>query len=160
VTEGPPTKEHAPAPAEPRGSKQIPYEGVVAQIVGRIRNEPLLFVIAIAALLLGLVTLGSGLGSQDLRLVAVLVGVLAFLGICGYYVSAAIREWNRAAGPNIVGNVRAKEMGGDAQLTGVKGPATLPTDARIRGTVDVGTAREGARATGVDLQNGNSIERP
>lgn len=62
-----------------------PYDGVVGQVVRKIKNEPFLFVIGIAALLVGLATLGTKLGSSDFRIIVVVIASLSFLVIVGYY---------------------------------------------------------------------------
>ena len=63
-----------------------PYEGVLSGIVAKVREQPFLFVIAIAALIIGAVVLGARLGSSDLRFVITVIAVLAVLVIAGYYV--------------------------------------------------------------------------
>ena len=62
-------KEHSevqsPEHASGQGNGQAPYESIVSGVVAKIKNEPFLFVIAIAALIVGLVVLATGLGSPE-----------------------------------------------------------------------------------------------
>jgi hypothetical protein len=69
-------------PAQP----SAPYEGVLSSVVAKIRDQPFLFVIAIAALIIGAVVLGAKLGSSDLRFVIIVIAALAVIVIAGYYV--------------------------------------------------------------------------
>ena len=71
---------------------QVPYENIVSKVVEKIKNEPFLFVIAIVALLIGLFVLGAKLGSPDLRFIIVVVALLAFVGILGYYILMGLKE--------------------------------------------------------------------
>lgn len=72
-------------------NQSSPYENVVTQVVQKIKSEPFLFVIAIVALLIGLVTLAAGLGSTDLRFTIAVIALLAFAVIAGYYVQSALQ---------------------------------------------------------------------
>jgi hypothetical protein len=141
-----------------KGAANAPYEGVVGQVVARIRNEPLLFLIAVAALIAGLSIAASGLGAPNLRFVIVVIAVLAFAGIGVYYlVASGSRKLN--PGGRITGSVRVGDLEGDAQVRGVKGPSGLATGSRIRGQVDVGRASGSARATGVELGDNDSDDQ-
>ncbi len=71
--------------------KQIPYEGIASQVVTKIKNEPFLFVIAVTALLIGLVVLAAGLGSPDLRFIVIVIALLAFVVILGHYLLAVLQ---------------------------------------------------------------------
>ena len=74
---------------EDEGQSRIPYEKTVGMVVKKISNEPFLFVIAITALLIGLVFVATKLGSLELRLVVAIVAVLAITAIIGYYYMQA-----------------------------------------------------------------------
>lgn len=74
------------SPRRHRRSDPIPGEGLVSQIIAKIKDEPFLFVIAIAVLLIGL----AGLALPDLRFFAWIIAALAVLVIVGYYVRAAV----------------------------------------------------------------------
>ncbi len=74
----------------------------MSQVVSKIRNEPLLFIVAVAALLIGLMVVGTRLGSSDLRFIVSVIAVLAAAGILGYYVVEVMRIRSkpaRAGGP-------------------------------------------------------------
>lgn len=70
---------------------QVPYN-IVSQAVEKIKNEPFLFVIAIVALLIGLFVSAVKLGSPDLRFITVVVSLLAFVVILGYYILMGLME--------------------------------------------------------------------
>jgi hypothetical protein len=72
-------------------SRQAPYEKIVSQVVAKIKNEPFLFVIAIAALLIGFAVVAAGLGSSDLRFIVVIIAALAFAVIIGYYIQSVLQ---------------------------------------------------------------------
>jgi len=81
------------------------YANIVSQVVAKIRNEPFLFVIAVVSLLIGLTMLSAKLGSPDLRFVVVVIALLAFAVILGYYTLAGLqtrrpRELPRQGTPN------------------------------------------------------------
>ena len=79
---------------EPQSNKpniKPPYLTVLAQVVSKTKNEPFLLVIGVAALLVGLAISGSQIGSSDLRVIVIVIGLLAFVVIVGYYVQAALR---------------------------------------------------------------------
>jgi hypothetical protein len=78
-------------PEESDSSRPVPYESIVSQVVEKIKNEPFLFVIAIAALLIGFAVVASGLGSSDLRFIVIVIAALAFVVIIGYYVQAGMQ---------------------------------------------------------------------
>jgi hypothetical protein len=150
------TNQQGSASGSVKGAAEAPYEGVVGQVVARIRNEPLLFLIAIAALIAGLSVAASGLGSPNLRFVIVVIAVLAFAGIGVYYLVASGSQKLIPGGGRITGSVRVRDLEGDAQIRGVKGPSGLATGSRVRGQVDVGRASGSARATGVELGDNDS----
>jgi len=60
--------------------------GVAYQAIAKIRHEPFLFVIAVIALLIALTTIASRLGSPDLRFIVIVVALLAFVVIAGYFL--------------------------------------------------------------------------
>ncbi|MFN8458279.1 MAG: hypothetical protein U0401_27115, partial [Anaerolineae bacterium] len=81
-----------------RNSTEIqspPYENLLSQIVAKIKDEPLLFVIAIAALIIGVTVLGAGLGSSDIRFVVAVIALLAILVITGYYIREGQKMLNQ-----------------------------------------------------------------
>jgi hypothetical protein len=106
----------APGPA--------PYESVVSQVVSKIRNEPLLFIVAVAALLIGLMVVGSRLGSSDLRFIVSVIAVLAAGGILGYYVLEVMRIRAQPATPGGQAEPRT-EQGGVATRTVGQDPTEL-----------------------------------
>jgi len=63
----------------------MPYENVLVELAKRIRSEPFLFVIAVAAIFIGLAVAASGLGTSEFRLIVVIIAVLAGISIVGYY---------------------------------------------------------------------------
>jgi len=71
---------------------QVPYENIVSKVVEKIKNEPFLFVIAIVALLIGLFVSAAKLGSPDLRFIIVVIALLAFVVILGYYILMGLKE--------------------------------------------------------------------
>ncbi len=136
----------------PRGQRSAdlgtaPYGGVVAQVVAKIKGEPFLFVIALAALLIGLAVLAAGLGTPALRFTITVIAALAFLVILGYYVLEGLRVVGRPreqglpvappsapaapAGRQISGKIKVEELSGGAELKGVRAPAPR---SRARGT--------------------------
>jgi hypothetical protein len=71
---------------------QVPYENIVSQVVSKIKNEPFLFVIAIVALIIGLVVLAVKLGSLDTRFIIVIIALLVFVVILGHYIQTSLKE--------------------------------------------------------------------
>ena len=71
---------------------QVPYENIVSKVVEKIQNEPFLFVIAIVALLIGLFVSAVKLGSPDLRFIIIVIALLAFVVILGYYILMGMKE--------------------------------------------------------------------
>lgn len=63
-----------------------PYEKLLSQVVAKIKDEPFLFVIAIVALIIGLVVLGTGLGSSMMWFTISIIAILAAAVIAGYYI--------------------------------------------------------------------------
>jgi hypothetical protein len=166
----------APDPKTERGVRShrpAPYEGAVTQVIAKIQGEPFLFVIAVAALLVGLAVLAAGLGSPTLRLTMTLIGVLAFVVIVGYYLLEGVRITRRrpeptAADPSssapparqVSGKVKVDELSGEAQLKGVRASSgALPDQASVSGEVEAGKAGDRARAIGVEIGE-DSTERP
>jgi hypothetical protein len=92
-----PTKtESAPQASESVGKPEGEmYGNIVGQVIAKIRNEPFLFVIAVVSLLIGLTTLSTKLGSPDLRFMIVVIALLAFAVILGYYILAGLQTWPR-----------------------------------------------------------------
>jgi hypothetical protein len=88
------------------------YENLLSQIVVKIKDEPLLFVIAIAALIIGVTILGAGLGSSEIRFVVTVIALLAILVITGYY----FREGHKML------NQQRKQI----QVSKVSQPSSLP----------------------------------
>lgn len=91
-----------------RNSTEIqspPYENLLSQIVAKIKDEPLLFVIAIAALIIGVTVLGAGLGSSDIRFVVAVIALLAILVITGYYIREGQKMLNQYQKQKQVSNV-------------------------------------------------------
>lgn len=72
-----------------------PYESLLSQIAAKIKDEPLLFVIAIAALIIGVTVLGAGLGSSEIRFVVTVIALLAILVITGYYIREGQKMLNQ-----------------------------------------------------------------
>lgn len=70
---------------------QMPYN-IASQAVEKIKNEPFLFVIAIVALLIGLFVSAVKLGSPDLRFIIIVIALLAFVVILGYYILMGMKE--------------------------------------------------------------------
>ena len=144
-----------------QGLEQASSEGVARLAVRRIRHQPFLFVIGFVALLSGLIVSATGLESRDLRFVVMVVAILVFVAILGYYVLAALRlhakHKARAAGSKdtgadgsvsaVVGSVKAEELTDDADLTGVEGKGQAPAQ-RTEGHVEVKRASGRAKGTG------------
>ena len=76
-------------PNSSEGAQSMPFESTLSQVVTGIREQPFLFVIAIVILLISLVW-ASRLESPDLRFVVVIIAVLAFAALLGYWVQAVI----------------------------------------------------------------------
>jgi hypothetical protein len=145
-----------------RGSEQASNEGVARLAVRRIRHQPFLFVIGIVALLAGLIVSTSGLESHDFRFVVMVVAILVFVAILGYYVLEALRLHTKlkaravgskdtdavSSGSAVVGRVTVEELSGNADLTGAEGKGHAPAQ-RIEGHVEIKRASGRAKATGV-----------
>jgi len=63
-----------------------PFTGIAEKVIGKIKDEPFLFVIGITALLISLAMIPTQMGSSDLRLVIIVIMVLALVVIIGNYV--------------------------------------------------------------------------
>jgi hypothetical protein len=77
---------------DPDNISSEPYSSIISQAVGKIRDEPYLFIIAITSLIIGFAVLASGMGSPDLRFamfVIAIVAVLALLVILVNYLREA-----------------------------------------------------------------------
>ena len=81
--------------AKSRGSKPqrsgTAYEGTVAQAVAKIKGEPFLFAIATIALLIGLAVAAIGLGPDNLRFLAIVIAIVAFLVIAGNFIVTIVK---------------------------------------------------------------------
>ncbi|HEV8714411.1 MAG TPA: hypothetical protein VGX03_16490 [Candidatus Binatia bacterium] len=80
-----------------RSTKHGPYEGTLLELVKKLQNEPFLFVIAIAILLIGLVVLASALGTSDLRFIVIVIAFLALTAIIGYFIGKLVQVETRQA---------------------------------------------------------------
>jgi hypothetical protein len=106
-------------------------ESLASAVVKRLRNQPFLFVLGIAALLVGLLTSGAGLGTPEFRLILALIGGLAFLVVIGYYVVAVLRvreapaAGGRSSGP---AGSRADEVGRASDASSAQARAERASD--------------------------------
>lgn len=136
-------------------------DGLISQVVKKIRNEPFLFVIAVAALLIGLVVQGTGVASADLRFFITVIALLALVAIAGYYLVEGWKLYSETRGEpaapsppggrSIRGRVQADELSGDAQVGGVRAKKdVLNYSGEIEGEAQVGKA-DGGSAFGVDI---------
>lgn len=97
-----------------------PYVSLLSQTTSKIKDEPFLFVIAIIALIVGLVFLGGGVGPVQPRFVITIVALLAVIAIAGYYIRAGQKMVDQAklveapqTGPSKVGRTQeARAKGG------------------------------------------------
>src|SRR5437870_4321370 len=80
-----------------RSATLAPYEGPLSELVKRLQDQPFLFVIAIAILLIGLTVLASALGSSDLRFIVLVIAFLALTVIIGYFIGKLIQVDTRQA---------------------------------------------------------------
>jgi membrane protein implicated in regulation of membrane protease activity len=83
-----------PSPEESRDqgtNHPAPYEDLLSEVVAKIKDQPFLFVIAIVALIIGVVVLGARLGSADLQFVITIIALLAVVVIAGYYVREGMK---------------------------------------------------------------------
>jgi hypothetical protein len=152
---------------EPEFASQS-HQGVVSQVVAKIRGEPFLFVIAISALLVGFTVTGAKVGPENLRLTVLIISSLAFAVIIGYYV-VAVRPKSKdtnvsgsdasTAQDFIRGSVTVKDLSDEAELKGVKATGAMSNMGTVIGDVDVGKASGKAKATGVEL-GGNDRPTP
>ncbi len=74
--------------------KQIANNNVVIQAVKKIRNEPFLFIISIATLLISGAFIVSNPSSTDLRFVVGVIAFLAILVVVGYFFFEAKKDKN------------------------------------------------------------------
>ena len=77
-------------------------ESLATAVAKRLRNQPFLFVLGIAALLIGVLSSGAGFGTPELRIILAMIGGLAFLVVIGYYVLAVLRVRNAGPGPAVL----------------------------------------------------------
>jgi hypothetical protein len=107
-----------------------PYERVLARVVTKIKNEPFLFVIAIAVLVIGLSVLAAGVGAPELRFTILVIAALAAIVIVGYYVLAVVQIQSkvRSAVPPGKGRSRRPASGQakSERVTDVSTPASAP----------------------------------
>jgi len=110
-------------------------ENVVVRAISRIKDEPLLFLIAVIALLVGVVVYGAKLASADLRFVILVIAVLAFLGVITYYFArAGGRSAGLATGKGSKHTVVTADRGGVAAGRDIQGGAGgIRTSGRERG---------------------------
>ena len=142
--------------SDPKGN--APYESVVAATVARIREDSLLFVIGIAALLVGLAVLAAGIGTSTVQFIAVIIGVLAFVAILGYYIVQARRT--RPARPSrLRGNVKVDVVSG-AKVAGIDHASSAPPNATVDGDVQAGRVTGGANVAGVDFGEAPANQDP
>lgn len=62
-----------------------PYQELLQAIVNKIRSQPLLFILAMAVLIVSVIMVGGELGSADLRFIVIILAGLAVLGAVVYY---------------------------------------------------------------------------
>jgi hypothetical protein len=126
-----------------------PYEGLLSEIVARIRDQPFLFVIAIAALLVGAVVLGAKLGSSDLRFVITVIALLAVIVIAGYYVREGMRM---TAGTRKVGEPEEQHPapGGEQQIEVTSG---AELDGALQEASGVGSQSIVAKGKGTSVKD-------
>jgi hypothetical protein len=150
------------------GKNPVPYEIVLQTVVKRIKNEPFLFIIAIVALLIGLAIQATNLASPDLRFVFMVIAILTFIAILGYYLLEGwklfslrqTRSTNESTETppqpfhprqHIRGEVKVEELSGDTRLGGVRANTeALHYQGNLEGRVDARRATGGS-AYGVDL---------
>lgn len=139
-----------------------PDAGLLPQVVKKIRNEPFLFVIALAALLIGLVVQGTGLASADLRFFITVIALLALVVIAGYYLVEGWKLYSESQGEpaaqsapgesSIRGRAQADELSDDAHIAGVRAKKGLGDyRGQIEGEAEVGKAKGRSSAIGVDI---------
>ncbi len=109
---------------------RAPYESIVSQVVSKIRNEPLLFIVAVAALLIGLMVVGTRLGSSDLRFIVSVIAVLAAAGILGYYVLEVMRIGAKPATAGAPAEPRTDRAGVSTRTVGPDPAALTLYDSR------------------------------
>jgi len=79
-------------PEEPdKGVGRLTFDSLLSGITAKIKEQPFLFVIAIVALIVTVISRGETLGSSDLRFVITVISALAFLVILGYYGREGIK---------------------------------------------------------------------
>lgn len=65
------------------------YAGIISEAVNRIKNEPFLFVIVLALILITVVVKGTNLVSFDLNLIVIIIAILAFVALLLYWKRAS-----------------------------------------------------------------------
>lgn len=83
-------------PPKKNGDNSLPYQKELHQVVTQIKEEPFLFVIAIAILLFGIVVFATRLNPADLRFMVVIISLLAFVAILGHFVQTALQMTNKS----------------------------------------------------------------
>jgi hypothetical protein len=74
---------------EEQKTDSAPYESLLKAIVNKIQVQPFLFIIAIVALIIALVVVGTELVSADYRFTLAIIAALAVIVIIGYFVLEA-----------------------------------------------------------------------
>jgi hypothetical protein len=64
---------------------------IALEAIGRIKYQPFLFIIAIVALVIGLVLQATSLGSSNLRFLILVIAILTFITILGFYFIEALK---------------------------------------------------------------------
>ena len=96
-------------------------ESLATAVAKRLRNQPFLFVLGIAALLIGVLSSGAGFGTPELRIILAMIGGLAFFVVIGYYVLAVLRVRNAGPSP------RAPEPVSAARAADLMSPTRAPS---------------------------------
>jgi formylglycine-generating enzyme required for sulfatase activity len=98
-----PTDPTSPAEDEPvDATSEVPsqFDGsILKQLVQKISDEPLLFVIAVIILLSSLVSRAADLGTANFRFLVLIIALLAFFGMIGYYLMQLRHEPLSPQGP-------------------------------------------------------------
>jgi len=74
------------SPNPDQSSSHVPYEGVLSEIVKKLKSEPFLFVIAIAVILIGLAVFAADTNDLRFLTLALVITFLAFTVIIGYFL--------------------------------------------------------------------------
>jgi hypothetical protein len=97
------------APASESGTGGLPFASLAELALKGISDQPLLFVVVIAVLVIGLGAIGSTMGFSDFRfaVLAAIITLLALIALLGYYVMRAA-EMQRAARDGVPSAVIAR----------------------------------------------------